>query len=79
MLNAVPKLLDVARVWKNLLSILVMGVQGIVIRFLAKVKRYLSFRKRPAWPTQFHIQWEPTTVPARAKCLGRELDHSISI
>jgi len=37
MLNAVPKLLNVAGFWKNVLSILVMGVQGIVIRFRAIV------------------------------------------
>jgi len=50
-----------------------MGVQGTVIRFLAKVKRYLSFRKRPGWPTQLHIQWEPATVPARLSGWGVKL------
>jgi len=78
MLNAVPKLLNVARFWKTVLSILVMGVQGIVIRFRAKVKRYLTSRKRPTWPTQPHIQWEWAIAPARAKWLGREAELSIS-
>jgi hypothetical protein len=78
-LNAVPKLLNVARFWKKWINIFVMGVQGNVVRFRSKVKRYLSSGKRPARPTQPHIQWEPAIGPARAKWLGREADHSTSI